>query len=419
MAVASGRSIATIVRARVTKHLLRHDRAIAAEMVAAVRARSPWYAQIRDAALLEDFHETSLNGVRTLARWIRTGGSAASEEKEDFRVNAQRRADQLIPLGEYIEAMRISQSVVWDHITAAAGDDPAEKAATVEILSMMVDVGNMAIATVAESYLAEQQQLAADTDRAKRDVVEDLLAGRLPLREGATLVLTQLGFDPDGDFELVVGTVADPGQHAPADALRAVADAVTRHLRGAPHAPLVVVRHEEVVAMASPQAGLRGHVDAARSALRSTLGIDLVAGIGTVCHGLSEIQRGYEEAHRAMRLARSPDAGVVSLDGMPLFDYLVSQADQTARRIAPAEIHELLTENARLGGILLETLHAYIDADLNVGRAAAALVVHPNTVHYRLRRISEVTGRNTRSFTDLVDLLCAVRVLAQAPAGSG
>ena len=40
----------------------------------------------------------------------------------------------------------------------------------------------------------------------------------------------------------------------------------------------------------------------------------------------------------------------------------------------------------------METLRAYLDSDLDVARTADALYVHPNTVRYRLRRVSELTG---------------------------
>lgn len=40
----------------------------------------------------------------------------------------------------------------------------------------------------------------------------------------------------------------------------------------------------------------------------------------------------------------------------------------------------------------LSTLRAVFDAAGDVGVAAAALYVHPNTVRYRLRRLREITG---------------------------
>ena len=42
--------------------------------------------------------------------------------------------------------------------------------------------------------------------------------------------------------------------------------------------------------------------------------------------------------------------------------------------------------------------------------AAAALYVHPNTVRYRLRRISDLTGLDTQSFSGLVELLTIARL---------
>ena len=43
-------------------------------------------------------------------------------------------------------------------------------------------------------------------------------------------------------------------------------------------------------------------------------------------------------------------------------------------------------------GDLLATLTSYLDASGSIEGAARALFVHPNTVRYRLRRVSEVTG---------------------------
>lgn len=40
----------------------------------------------------------------------------------------------------------------------------------------------------------------------------------------------------------------------------------------------------------------------------------------------------------------------------------------------------------------LRTLLAFFDAAGDVGAAASALYVHPNTVRYRLRRLQEITG---------------------------
>ncbi|MCM0677438.1 helix-turn-helix domain-containing protein, partial [Micromonospora phytophila] len=54
--------------------------------------------------------------------------------------------------------------------------------------------------------------------------------------------------------------------------------------------------------------------------------------------------------------------------------------------------HDVYATLVRAGGELLETLDAFFTAGGTLESAARALFVHPNTVRYRLRRISEVTG---------------------------
>jgi DNA-binding PucR family transcriptional regulator len=39
------------------------------------------------------------------------------------------------------------------------------------------------------------------------------------------------------------------------------------------------------------------------------------------------------------------------------------------------------------------------------------LALHPNTVHYRLRRIEELSGLDPRRFADLMELVTAIRVV--------
>lgn len=48
---------------------------------------------------------------------------------------------------------------------------------------------------------------------------------------------------------------------------------------------------------------------------------------------------------------------------------------------------------------------------MNAARTAAALYVHVNTVHYRLRRISQLSGLEPRRFSDLMELVLAVRLI--------
>lgn len=80
-----------------------------------------------------------------------------------------------------------------------------------------------------------------------------------------------------------------------------------------------------------------------------------------------------------------------------------------ARLLAPLAAHD--RDNAVS---LLGTLTTFLDHDGSWARTADSLHVHVNTVHYRIRRIEELTGRNLARLQDRLDLRAA---LLCAPAG--
>jgi DNA-binding PucR family transcriptional regulator len=55
-------------------------------------------------------------------------------------------------------------------------------------------------------------------------------------------------------------------------------------------------------------------------------------------------------------------------------------------------VAEAYTPLAGAGGDLVGTLTAYLEASGSIEGAARALFVHPNTVRYRLRRVTDATG---------------------------
>ncbi len=57
---------------------------------------------------------------------------------------------------------------------------------------------------------------------------------------------------------------------------------------------------------------------------------------------------------------------------------------------------------------LLDTLSAFLDCDCSWARTARVLHIHVNTVHYRVRRIETLTGRDLSRLTDQCDLRTAL-----------
>ncbi|NEC65760.1 helix-turn-helix domain-containing protein, partial [Streptomyces sp. SID9727] len=86
---------------------------------------------------------------------------------------------------------------------------------------------------------------------------------------------------------------------------------------------------------------------------------------------------------------RSADAAGVgpSLDVARILD-----AARPVWEAGRGPVHELVRADLAAGGELVRSLTAYLDASGDVARAAARLVVHPNTLRYRLRRARERFG---------------------------
>jgi DNA-binding PucR family transcriptional regulator len=89
--------------------------------------------------------------------------------------------------------------------------------------------------------------------------------------------------------------------------------------------------------------------------------------------------------------------------------------DQHARAQLITDIVAPLTS---AGGDLTRTLSSYLDGGGALESCARALFVHPNTVRYRLRRVSEITGRDPTDPRDALMLRIALIVGRLSPSRS-
>jgi len=104
-----------------------------------------------------------------------------------------------------------------------------------------------------------------------------------------------------------------------------------------------------------------------------------------VARGAARLRR----AHRRTGVVDVRDLGLSAL-------MLETGAPDTLRRFAQDLLHPVAAYDAQRGGDLLATLRAWLELGFSVQATAAALVVHPNTVTYRLGRIEQLTGRELR-----------------------
>lgn len=144
--------------------------------------------------------------------------------------------------------------------------------------------------------------------------------------------------------------------------------------------------------------------------------LDLLARLATGRVGVSA--RFIELTHigRALKYARvslaGPGRGVTQFDDSVLGIAAVA-TPEVSTGLAQSVLHALyeLADDDR--ALLIETFHAWVRADGNVGATADGLFVHRNTVRHRLRRIETLTGRSTSSPRELAELCLAFEVDAR------
>jgi sugar diacid utilization regulator/GAF domain-containing protein len=125
---------------------------------------------------------------------------------------------------------------------------------------------------------------------------------------------------------------------------------------------------------------------------------------------------GYATAFRVARGAAalrqaSGRGGFVDVGGLGLSALLLEMGTPDAlRRFAATVLQEVEAHEERFGGDLLATLRAWLSAGCSTAVAAEALVVHRNTVNYRLGRIEQLTGRSVRDSSVRLELQLALTI---------
>jgi sugar diacid utilization regulator len=374
----------------------------------------PAYSASNDERLREDVAGHVRAIFEVFLAGLTGGRPTRRSEFAMTREQATRRVAQGITLADFLQAFRIGQITLWHGVLAAAGDDATAREAALTLVARIMGVIEVGSTVAAEAYVEAQQHAVAESDRLRRDLLEDLLARRASFAGPKRALLRAAGLGPD--TRLLVTTAALAGEQSDDHALRDAALAVGRTRGGS--RGLVVVRQAEIVVVAPvPQGGAAAAVAGLRRAcdgLRRRQ-IALAAGVSTVRAGLSEVADAYAEA-RIARDSLGAAAGVLALPSLTSLDYLVLRDDETARRLIRPQVRRFVEEDAAAGGALIATLAEFAASDLNAVAAAERLHLHVNTAYYRLDRIAERTGCDLRRLADVMELVIALRLLGAHPA---
>jgi hypothetical protein len=308
-------------------------------------------------------------GIAAFTEWFRQP-ETPSKVSADVFGTAPRELTRAITLPQTVELVRVTIEVIESRIDELAA--PGYESVLREAL--LLYSREIAFATAGVYAHAAEARGAWDA-RLEALVVHSLLRGEADegiLSRASALgwgspdkVLVVVGNAPDQDSQLVVDAIHRAGRHARLNVLTGVQGEKLVVIIGSADDPLKATR--SLIRQFGPGPVVVGPtvpdlLAAVRSAAAATAG------------------------HRAC--AAWPDAPrpVLADDLLP---ERALAGDEEARAQLVEEIYIPLEA---AGSALLDTLSVYLEQASSLEGAARMLFVHPNTVRYRLRRVTDVTG---------------------------
>jgi hypothetical protein len=306
----------------------------------------------------------------------------------------QRRARAAMPLPEVLRAYRLVFSTLWDalHVHVRSVADEAMTAALLAAAGRLWQLADEHAVALTEAYRATTSEMLARDQRRRSALVEALFLGTAATStawEAASL----LGLPPDSGFVVVAAETTGLAEESLPDVERLLAQ------RGIASAwRLMPALQVGIVAVTEDRA-------AELVALLSRIG-RCRTGISPRYHSVAETPRSLQLARAAIAVQQQGGAGVHVFSSSPLAA-LMACDPAAAERLSVDVLGAVLALPAEDGDVLLATLHAYLDNQASADLAGRVLHCHPNTVRYRLRRLTEVSSRSLQDPYALAELAAA------------
>jgi len=337
--------------------------ALAARIVDRARAEIPDYRTIDAADLLPTTMAIMDRLFASLA------GTADVESSEGTRLTdyGRIRATQAVSMEALLRAWRLAERLHLETLSAVAAECGADDAVLFEITRDLLELVDDATASFSDAH-HEVERTRAGHDRIQRaEFTRAVLAGTISATE-LTLGIQRYGLRADADYR----------------AFRARADAAPptefdRLLRpqGADYAFRTVIDGDYA-----------GFTD-------RTIHIP---GAALLAFGpprpLAEAPRSFRLAGRALATAAAlGQTGTCEFDSLGLLPGVAADpelgAELVRRYLAPLG-------SGGSAATLIDTVTAYLDTGMRIEATAQRLIVHPNTVRYRIGRFEELTGCDLR-----------------------
>lgn len=327
-------------------------------------------------------------GIAAFVAWYRSPQVRAGTTAEVFGT-APRELVRSVSLGQTVELVRRIVEAVESQVEDIV--EPGEVAAVRE--SVLRYSREIAFAA-AQLYANAAEERGAWDARLEALVVDALLRG-----DSQDVVRSRAAALGWADTDKVVVLAG----HPPAGDTEAVVAAVRRAARAVGADVLTGVQTDRLVVVVGMR-GPRLDLDAAVAAVTGQFGVgpvvvgttvtDLVGATGSAASALAGLAAapGWPDAPR-------PVASVELLPERAL------AGDPTAREQLRLELYDPLQA---AGPPIMETVAAFLENGGSVETTARLLFIHPNTVRYRLRRVSDVTGYSPTESRDSFTLRIAL-----------
>jgi putative transposase len=342
----------------------------------------PTYAGVPTSALQASI-ERNLNIV---LRALGSGVAPKPSELPEAEITGRERARQGVPIEDMMRAYRLNIGNVQRRFLelAALNGVPAETA--LDGARLLWSVSDAFTVRLALAYQELSVENALHDAHRRSEFVRSLLAGTMDpaeLDRGCTLY----GLDPGASYCAVRARGGGSVEE-----LRRMLE----HSGSAPGRPALV--------------GALGGDCAGVVTRRPAVGEGRVAGIGAEVP-LAEIASSFRTATRALDVAAQLGReGVFGLEELT-WRLAAASHDDVGRYLVERYIAPLHAEG-EFGVLLEDTLRAYFDNGLSIKETAETLVIHVNTLRYRLRRFGEITGSSLSSLHVIVELAWALELEA-------
>lgn len=386
-AIVAGMTSSAALSRDTLRTLQRASGDLAAASVAEMEERLPWFRRMpadqRAGVLL-----LIQNGVAGFVSWLHDPQQAIRLTAEAFR-SAPKDISRWVSLRQTVELVRIALEL-FEQLLPKLAENEAERALLTE---GVLRYGREIAFSAATSYAAAAEARGAWDARLEALVVDGIMRG--DAEESLLSRATALGWDPAAEATVLVG-------NPPSDDPPAVVFEVRSRAARIGRPALLSVQGSRLVVV------LGGETERGEELVR----ISEAFGPGSVVAGPTVTS--LAEAHRSAGDALS---GLRAVVGWPAAPRPVRSLDLLPERALagdPEAEWQLVDRVARpleeAGGSLLETVDTFLEVGGVLEACARKLFVHPNTVRYRLKRATELTGRNANDPRDALVLRVALSV---------